>query len=50
MAAPLDLMPKTVEITLRRPRGVATSGLRIRVVGPAEVPEITTLNNEVVLP
>jgi hypothetical protein len=43
-------MPKTVEVRLRRPHGVGTSGLIVRVAGPAGVPEITELNNEVRLP
>jgi hypothetical protein len=50
LPAPLDLMPKTVEVRLRRPHGVGTSGLIVRVAGPAGVPEITELNNEVRLP
>jgi hypothetical protein len=48
--APLDLLPKTAQITLHVRSGVRTSGARVRVQLDSQAKEITQLNNEVVLP
>jgi hypothetical protein len=50
LSAPLDLVPKTAEVTLRLKSGVPTSGAKVRVKLDGETQEITGLNNEVVLP
>jgi hypothetical protein len=49
LAAPADLLPKTVDVVLPMKKGAA----RVNVAlggGAVAVPEITLLNNEVVLP
>jgi hypothetical protein len=48
--APLDLLPKTAQVTLRVGSGVRTSGAKVRVRLDGQTQEITQLNNEVVLP
>jgi hypothetical protein len=48
--APLDLMPKTAQVTLQLPSAARTSGAKVRVRLIGDVQEITQLNNEVVLP
>jgi hypothetical protein len=50
IAAPLDLLPKTAQVTLRVGSGVRMSGARVRVVADGQVQEITQVNNEVVVP
>jgi hypothetical protein len=50
LSAPLDLVPKTAQVTLRLKSGVPTSGAKVRVKLDGETQEITGLNNEVVLP
>jgi hypothetical protein len=48
MAAPLDLMPKTVEVRVSLPAGARAASV---VVGlPGDAPEVTRLNNVVMLP
>jgi hypothetical protein len=48
--APLDLLPKTVQVTLHVRSGARTSGAKVRVQLRDQTQEITQLNNEVVLP
>ena len=50
IAAPLDLVPKTVQVTLRVGAGRVGSGARVRVQLNNQGQEITQLNNEVVVP
>jgi hypothetical protein len=47
LAAPIDLSPRTTSVRLRLP-GNAT-GVRVRVGLPGDAPEITRMNNEVVI-
>ena len=49
LPAPLDLKPKTAQITLASRAGWKT-GYRIRILTPAAAPEITQLNNTVIAP
>jgi hypothetical protein len=48
--APLDLLPKTAQVTLHVGSGVQISGAKIRVQVGDQTQEITQLNNEVVVP
>jgi hypothetical protein len=48
--APLDLLPKTAQVTLHVGAGVRISGARVRVQVGDQTQEITQLNNEVVVP
>jgi hypothetical protein len=48
--APLDLLPKTAQVTLHVGSGVQISGATVRVHGSDQTQEITRLNNEVVVP
>jgi hypothetical protein len=48
--APLDLLPKTAQVTLHVGSGVRTSGAKVRVQVSDQTQEITQLNNEVVVP
>ncbi|WP_029912721.1 LamG-like jellyroll fold domain-containing protein [Caulobacter sp. UNC358MFTsu5.1] len=47
LPAPLDLKPKTVQVSLKA--GWKT-GYRVRILTPADAPEITQLNNTVIAP
>jgi hypothetical protein len=47
--APVDLLPKTAQVTLHVGTGVPTAGAKVRVQLGEGVREITQLNNEVVL-
>jgi hypothetical protein len=47
--APVDLLPKTAQVTLHFGTGVRTAGAKVRVQLGEGVREITQLNNEVVL-
>jgi hypothetical protein len=47
--APIDLLPKTAQVTLHFGTGVRTAGAKVRVQLGEGVREITQLNNEVVL-
>lgn len=47
LPAPLDLKPKTAQVALKT---TWKSGYRVRIVTPADAPEITQLNNIVVAP
>jgi hypothetical protein len=49
MEAPRDLMPRTTEIVLKLRAGLP-AGARVRVRFADAVPEVTQLNNLVVLP
>jgi hypothetical protein len=48
--APLDLLPKTAQVTLHVRSGARTAGAKVRVQLRDQTQEITQLNNEVVLP
>jgi hypothetical protein len=48
--APLDLLPKTAQVTLHVGSGVQISGAKVRVQVGDQTQEITQLNNEVVVP
>jgi hypothetical protein len=48
--APLDLLPKTAQVTLHVGAGVRISGAKVRVQVGDQTQEITQLNNEVVVP
>ncbi|MDI1366408.1 MAG: LamG domain-containing protein [bacterium] len=48
LKAPTDLLPKTASIRLKIPSGMKSTGLRVRLV--SDQPQITALNDEVVLP
>jgi len=48
LKAPTDLKPKVASVKLKIPAGVKASGLRVRLV--TDQPQITNLNDEVVLP
>jgi len=48
--APLDLLPKTAQVTLHVASGVQISGAKVRVQVSDHSQEITQLNNEVVVP
>jgi hypothetical protein len=48
--APLDLQPKTAQVTLQVASGVRISGAAVRVRVGDQIQEITQLNNEVVVP
>jgi hypothetical protein len=50
IAAPRDLLPKTAQVRLSLPAGVAATGLRVRVALAGNAPEITMLNNVVPVP
>jgi hypothetical protein len=50
MPAPLDLLPRTVRLKLAVPAGTRLSGARVKVALPGDAPEVTLLNNEVILP
>ena len=50
IAAPVDLLPKTAQVTLHFGTGVRTAGATVRVQVGEGVREITLLNNEVVVP
>ena len=47
LPAPLDLKPKTVQVALK---AVWKTGYRVRILTPADAPEITQLNNTVIAP
>jgi hypothetical protein len=48
LKAPTDLLPKVASVKLKIPGGVKATGLRVRLV--TDQPQITALNDEVVLP
>jgi hypothetical protein len=48
--APLDLLPKTAQVTLRVGAGLWMAGAKVRLRADGEVQEITQLNNEVAVP
>jgi hypothetical protein len=48
LKAPTDLLPKVASVRLKIPGGVKATGLRVRLV--TDQPQITALNDEVVLP
>lgn len=48
--APLDLMPKTADVTIQVPEGKSLSGCEVCVDPDEELTEITRLNNSVVIP
>ena len=50
MKAPLDLMPKTTEVTLQAPHGMRLTGSRVFIDPEKRLKEITTRNNVVVIP
>ena len=50
LAAPLDLNPKTTEVRLTLPVGFASRGSLIAIGTAGDAPEVTRLNNVVVLP
>ena len=50
LPAPLDLRPKIAELRVTLPAGFAMHGSRVVVGLPGDAPEVTRLNNEVVLP
>ena len=50
LEAPLDLQPRTAEVTLPLPAQAQRAGLRVRVVSDGDVAEVTRLNNELPLP
>ena len=49
LAAPLDLMPKTTEVSLTLPAGATTTGGRVEIDPEHALTEITALNNTVSL-
>lgn len=49
MPAPLDLLPVRRDVRLAIPAGVDASGLTVRVALPGDAPEVTRLNNAVLL-
>jgi hypothetical protein len=49
LKAPLDLMPKTAQVTLAVPVGANLKGAAVTVECGGNVPEITLMNNSVVL-
>ncbi len=49
LKAPTDLLPKTAVVTLNLPAGVNLHGAMVRVALPPEMPEVTQLNNVVIL-
>lgn len=49
LAAPLDLMPKTTEVSLTLPAGATTNGARVEIDPDHALTEITALNNAVSL-
>ena len=48
LKAPTDLKPKIASVRLKIPGGAKATGLRVRLV--TDQPQITALNDEVVLP
>jgi hypothetical protein len=48
LKAPTDLLPKVASVKLKIPGGVKATGLRVRLA--TDQPQITALNDEVVLP
>jgi hypothetical protein len=50
MKAPLDLLPKTTQVTLQAPQSTSLSGCTVRIDPDGKIQEITTRNNEVVIP
>lgn len=48
LKAPTDLLPKVASVKLKIPSGLKAPGLRVRLV--SDQPQITALNDEVVLP
>jgi hypothetical protein len=49
LPAPLDLQPRTATLRLALPAGVAARGLTLRVALPGDAPEVTLLNNSLVI-
>ena len=49
LKAPLDLTPKTAQVTLAVPAGADLKGATVTVECGGEVPEITLMNNSVTL-
>ncbi|SPE17331.1 Secreted protein concanavalin A-like lectin/glucanase [Candidatus Sulfotelmatomonas gaucii] len=49
LKAPLDLMPKTAQVTLEVPVGADLKGAKVTVECGGDVPEITLMNNSVTL-
>ena len=50
LPAPLDLRPKTARVAVALAKGTARHGLRVTVRSSTGDPEVTALNNKVVLP
>ncbi len=50
LKAPLDLLPKTTEVTLEAPAGTLLSNYKVWLDPEDELDEITTRNNVVVIP
>ena len=49
LKAPLDLMPKTAQVTLEVPVDAELKGAKVTVECGGDVPEITLMNNSVTL-
>ena len=45
--APIDLIPKTIDVVLNIPEGKSTKGLRIQIDPKGQLSEITKSNNSI---